>query len=169
MNNLSDLWNLFVTSNTFNFVVMVAIFCVILKKINISEVLENLRLNIIDSIESVKNNKISATENLAKAKDSVKNIDAEIRIKLDGAKETAQSICDTILENTDKRIILIQENTTKSISSEEKSLSAKLTEKAAQAALAIAKNHIIHTLKDRPNLHSKYIDESIQELDRIQF
>lgn len=168
MSNFSFLWNLFVTSNTFNFVVMVALFCLILKKINIIGILENLRLNIVDSIENVKQKKDSANDKLEKAKDSVKNIDGEIRIQLSDAKNAAKALTDAIFENTEQRIILINENAVKSVASEEKSLSAKLTEKAAKAAVALAKNHIIHTLKDRPDLHGKYIDESIQELDRIQ-
>lgn len=168
MSEFLEIWDLIVRSNTFNFVLLVAIFFFLLRKINISKAIEKLQQDIINAIENVKNNKRLADEKLAKAKDSVQNLDKDIELQIEQANANAKAIADTIFENTQKRINTINENVEKSIKTEEKSLSAKLTEKAATAAVALAKNHIINTLKDRPDLHDKYIDESIQELDRIQ-
>ena len=168
MREFLEIWDLIVRSNTFNFVLLLAIFYFIFKKINISQVIEKLQQDIINTIENVKNNKRQADEKLAKAKDSVKNLDKDIEMQMEQANANAKAIADTIFNNTQKRIDTIKTNVDKSITTEEKSLSAKLTEKAAHAAVALAKNHIINTLKDRPDLHDKYIDESIQELDRIQ-
>lgn len=168
MKEFLEIWDLIVRSNTFNFVLLVAIFYFLFKKINISKILDKLQQDIINTIENVRKNKNLAGIKLSQAKESVQNLDKDIEFQLEQANATAKSISDTIFKNTEKRIDLINGNVNKTIATEEKSLSAKLTEKAAAAAVAIAKNHIINTLKDRPDLHDKYIDESIQELDRIQ-
>ncbi len=168
MKEFLEIWDLIVKSNTFNFVLLVAIFCFIFKKINISKILEKLQNDIINAIENVKNSKNIADLKLSKAKESIKNLDKDIENQMAQANKTAQSIADTIFQNTDKSIELINKNVDKVISTEEKSLSSALTEKTAQAAILIAQNHIITTLINRPDLHERYINESIQELDRIQ-
>ena len=168
MKEFAEIWDIIVRSNTFNFVLLVAIFWFLFKKINVSNFIGKLQQDIINAIENVKKSKELAGEKLSKAKDSVKNLESDIKAQIDLADNTAKTISDNILEDTEKRIEIIHSSVDKTIATEEKSLSAKLTEKAAAAAVAIAKNHIINTLKNRPDLHDKYIGESIQELDRIQ-
>lgn len=167
MKEFAEIWDIIVRSNTFNFVLLVAIFWFLFKKINVSNFIGKLQQDIINAIENVKKSKELAGEKLSKAKDSVKNLESDIKAQMDLADNTAKTISDNILEDTEKRIEIIHSSVDKTIATEEKSLSAKLTEKAAAAAVAIAKNHIINTLKNRPDLHDKYIGESIQELDRI--
>ena len=168
MKEFAEIWDIIVRSNTFNFVLLVAIFWFLFKKINVSNFIGKLQQDIINAIENVKKSKELAGEKLSKAKDSVKNLESDIKAQMDLADNTAKTISDNILEDTEKRIEIIHSSVDKTIATEEKSLSAKLTEKTAAAAVAIAKNHIINTLKNRPDLHDKYIGESIQELDRIQ-
>lgn len=168
MNGFFEIWDLIVRSNTFNFVLLVVIFCFVFEKIKITNIIDNLRQRIVDSIENAKNNKNLADTKLSKAKESVKNLDEDINSQLTQAKTTADSIAETVNKNTEKQIELINENVNKTITTEEKTISAKLTEKAASAAIAVAQFHILNTLKNRPDLQNKYIAESIQELDRIQ-
>lgn len=168
MKEFFEIWDLIVKSNTFNFVLLVAIFVYFASKLDFSKILAKLQQDIINAIEAVKNNKKLAGEKLEKAKDSVKNLDSEIELEIKQANDTARAISETIFGTAGKRIETINNNVAKSIRNEEKSLSDKLTEKAASAAVALAKNHIINTLKARPDLQDKYINESIQELDRIQ-
>lgn len=169
MKEFFEIWDIIVKSNTFNFVLLVAIFVYFACKINVREILQKLQQDIVNAIDAVKNNKKLAGEKLEKAKNSVKNLDSEIEAEIKQAHETAQAISEIIFSSAGKRIETINNNVAKTIRNEEKSLSDRLTEKAASAAIALAKNHIINALKDRPDLQDKYINESIQELDRIQF
>ena len=72
------------------------------------------------------------------------------------------------LADKEKRITSIEENVGRAIHSEEKTISARLTRKTAQAAVLTAENHIKNVLKNSPQMHNRYIEESIAELDRIQ-
>lgn len=168
MNGFFEIWDLIVRSNTLNFVLLVVIFCFVFKKIQILNIIDNLRQRIIDNIENAKNLKTLADSKLSKAKDSVKNLEKDINSQLTQAKTTADSIAETVNKNTEKQIELINDNVNKTITTEEKTVSAQLTEKAASAAVAVAQLHILNTLKNRPDLQNKYIAESIHELDRIQ-
>lgn len=168
MKEFLEIWDLIVKSNTFNFVLLVAIFCFIFKKIDISKILDKLQTDIVNTIENVKNNKNLAGIKLSKAKDSIKNLDKDIELQMEQANITAKSITDNIFQTAEKNIELINKNIDKVIATEEKTISSALTEKTAEAAILIAENHIVTTLRNRPELHNKYIEESIQELDRIE-
>lgn len=48
-----------------------------------------------------------------------------------------------------------------------KTLSAKMTEKTLNASIELAKKHIISTLENNQDLHNKFIDESIENIDRM--
>ena len=54
MNELANFWNIIVESNTFNFVVLLIIFAVLCKKMNVASGVEKIKQGIINSINSAK-------------------------------------------------------------------------------------------------------------------
>ncbi len=168
MNELANFWNTIVQTNTFNFAILVLIFAIIFRKIKIGEILENLKDDIVNAIRNAEEEKNKAAIDLTDAKKSVEHLDDEIKKTLQDADNRAKLIAEQILSNTQKEIDLIKSNIDKVIISEEKTLSAGLTDKTAKASIALARNHIKSVLDNQPELHDKYINESINELDRIQ-
>lgn len=57
MNELANFWNIIVESNTFNFAVLLVIFAVLYKKMNVADGIEKIKQGIINSINSAKRNK----------------------------------------------------------------------------------------------------------------
>ena len=51
---------------------------------------------------------------------------------------------------------------------EEKTAAASLSKQTAKASVELAKEHIKQTLNNNPELHAKFINEGIDELDRIK-
>lgn len=168
MNELANIWNMIVQTNTFNFAILVLIFAVIFRKIKLGEVLENLKEEIVKAIKNAEEEKARAKNELAEAKKSIKHLDEDIQAAISSANSRAEQIASQILVNTQKEIDLIKSNIDKIIKAEEKTISTTLADKTAKASIALAKNHIISVLEDQPELHEKYINESINELDRIQ-
>lgn len=168
MNELANLWNTIVQTNTFNFAILVLIFAVIFKKIKLGDILENLKADIVKAIKNAEEEKARAENELSEAQNSIKHLDDDIKSTISNANSRAKQIAEQILGNTQKEIDLIKSNIDKVINAEEKTISATLTDKTAKASIALAKNHIISVLDDKPELHEKYINESINELDRIQ-
>ncbi len=168
MNELANLWNTIVQTNTFNFAILVLIFAIIFKKIKIGEIIENLKNDIVKSIKLAEDEKSKASSELAEAKKSIEHLDDEINLTLKDAESRAKMIAEQIFDNTQKGIEVIKSNIDKVILNEEKTISTALTDKTAKASIELARNHIMSVLEKQPELHEKYINESIKELDRIQ-
>ncbi len=164
MNTIIQIWNTIVKSNTFNFLVMLLILNWIINKFDIAGKLENFKSSIINSINKADEEKQTAAEELLKAQKSVENLDKEISEKINEAKDHAQKLAKSVIEQNENKIQRIEANVEAVINTEEKKISSILTSKAAKASVELAKNHIISVLKSHPELHDKFINQSIQEL-----
>lgn len=169
MHDVTQIWNIIVTSNTFNIVVMVILLAFIVKKYKILQILDKARENVINSIEQSKIEKENAKTKLEEANNLIKNLDSEISSTLKEAEKQGEFLSKNISNDADSRIANITGNIERVIQSEEKTVSTRLSRKAAAAAVYTAKAHICEILKNSPDKHNKYIQESINELDRIQF
>jgi len=166
---ISHIWNIIVTSNTFNFIVFVLILAWIFKKINIGEIISSLQVKIIKIIEDAKKEKEEALLKLSNAKKAVENLGEEMKVIVDDAQKSAEVISNKILSEAQKQLESIESNAIKVIDAEEKMLISKLTKSTSKASVEIAKARIEKTLEETPTLHEKYINESIDELDRLIF
>lgn len=68
MNELANFWNIIVESNTFNFAVLLLIFAILYKKLNISNTVEKIKQDVINTINNAKTEKENAKTNLWKQK-----------------------------------------------------------------------------------------------------
>ncbi len=168
MKNILDIWNFIVHSNAFNFIVMVLLLSWIIKKINLKESLNVMKNNIIDKIENSKSEKESANKILDDAKEQVKNLDIEIQKRLKQAENHGQDLAEKIFKDTELKIKQIENNIEKVIDTEEKTLSADLTKKTVKASVELAVKQVQNILANNPQLHEKFINESIDEIDRIK-
>lgn len=167
MNELANFWNIIVESNTFNFAVLLIIFAVLYKKMNVADGIEKIKQGIINSINSAKEEQKCAKNKLKDAKKSIENIDSDIAKQLEDAVQRGEGLANQILANTEEKVRLIEKNVKRVINAEEKTLSAKMTEKILNASIELAKKHIISTLENNQDLHNKFIDESIENIDRM--
>ena len=168
MDNLLHIWDTIVKSNTFNFIVMLLLLGWIVKKINLTNTLNKFKSDIIKSIENSKQEKENGISALKDAEKSVENIEAEIAERLEIAKKQAENIEKDILNLADNKIKQIENSIFKVIENEEKRISTKLIYNTTQDAVKLAKEKISKLLEENPILHEKFINESLEELDRIK-
>ena len=164
MNTIAQIWNTIVTSNFFNFVVMVLILAWIIKKFDLINKLENSKSKIKEVIKNSEREKINAQNEFLKTQKSVEYLEDEIKIKLEDAEKRAETIAKSIEIQTEEKVKKIKSNISRVIQAEEKTISAKLSQKTAKASSEIAKAHIKSVLQAHPELHEKYINQSIEEL-----
>ncbi len=164
MNTIAQIWNTIVTSNFFNFVVMVLILAWIIKKFDLINKLENSKSKIKEVIKNSEQEKINAQNEFLETQKSVENLENEITASLQEAQKRADSIADSIKTQTENKVKKIKDNIIRVIQAEEKTISAKLSQKTAKASSEIAKAHIKSILQSHPELHEKYINQSIEEL-----
>lgn len=165
----SHIWNLIVESNTFNFIIFVVCFALIFKKINLAGMIGSLQEKIVKVLNEVEKDKNEALEKLASAEKEVENLGSELETILNEAKNSAEVIGKKILSEAEKQLQNIEQNAKKVIDAEEKMIISSLTKDTSKASVAAAKNHIQNVLTQTPTLHEKYIDECIEELDKVNF
>ncbi|MBP3821174.1 hypothetical protein J6G99_05965 [bacterium] len=154
-------------TNTINFLIMALLLVWICKKIN-------LKISLNKSIETVKNailnsenEKTSAKKNLDDAKETLKNLPKEINTIETLSKEKIDVFKKQVNENTKKTIEAINANIDKVTEIEEKKISNAMTKQALEVSVETSKNKIIEKLASNPELHEKFIDESLKELENI--
>jgi len=166
---LTHLWNKIVASNTFNFLIFIAIFAWIFKRINVKGIIDSLQAAILKVLEAAKREKDEAQNQLLLAEKAVENLGEELKVIVEDATKSAKVIGEKILSEAQKQVESIEKNATKVIEAEEKLLISKLTRSTSKASVEVAKSHITNVLVETPTLHEKYINESIDELDKLNW
>lgn len=169
LTSISNIWNIIVESNTFNFILFALVFAWLFKKINLKAVFNSLQQKIIEVLEAAKKTREEAHNELLQAEKSVENLGEELKIIVEDAEKSANFIGEKIMNEAKKQLESIESNATKVIDAEEKILISKLTKSTSKVSVEVAKSHIKGVLEQTPSLHEKYIDESIDELDRLSF
>lgn len=167
MENFSEIWNLIVKSNTFNFILFVLIFAVIFKKINISEIISSMQAAIIKLIEAARSARDEAFKSLKESENSARFVGGEVAKIMMESENTAKALEEKIRTDAEKQVENIASNAEKLIIAEERLIKNSLSRKAALASMEIAKQHIVSVLENNQNLHEKFINESIDALDRL--
>lgn len=169
LSKISEIWNIIVQSNTFNFVLFVLILAWVAKKIDVGQIISSLQAKIIKLIDDVKREHEAAKNELLNAEKAVENLPTELKEIIQDAEKSADVISKKIMTEAEKQLESINNNAQKVIDAEEKLLISTLTKNTSKASIEAAKSHIQNTLTEAPSLHEKYINESIDELDRLNF
>lgn len=162
-----EIWKTFIQSNTFNFVVFALIFAWIFKKIDIKKAIAGLQNAVVEIIEAAKKEKQTALKELKSAKSAVKNLPKEVEKILSDADKNADILSKKVLADAKKQAENIELNAQKLITAEEKAAVSSITQKAAKASVDKALADITAALEKNPELHNKFIEDSIDELDRL--
>ena len=163
------IWNIIVESNTLNFIIFVLLLGLIMKKVNIAGAISSLQQKIVKIIDDAKQEKSDALNALNQAEKAVENLGTELKEIVDDAQKSANVLGEKILNEAKKQVEDIENNAKKVIEAEEKLLISKLAKQTSQQSVEAAKSHITNVLSETPTLHEQYINESIDELDRLNF
>ena len=168
MDKFLEIWNWLMSTNIFNFVVMVALLYYISVKFDFSGKLEEARLKVVASIRESEDEKRLREEEYEKSAEVASHIDEEIYEALGIAEKSANALGRKMLE--DARVITrgIITSTQKRIDAKMSLLQAELMKKTALAAVEVAKQNIEQELAEHLELHDKFIYESLNALDEVR-
>jgi F-type H+-transporting ATPase subunit b len=139
------------------------------KVIDVPAAIDALQEKIKKLIEDAKAAKEKSIEELKNAEHAVKHVGEEVKAIIDDAESTAERLGTKILEDAKKQVESIGINAKKVIEAEEKKAQSFLSQRASLASLELAKKHIKWTLGEKKHLHAKFINDSMDELDRLNF
>lgn len=162
-----EFWNVIVQSNTFNFLIFIGLFALLFKKINFGAMMDSLQAKVMVLIEDAKRAKDDSINELKKTQEVSSKVPMEVKNILDNAEVTADRLGKRILEDAEKQVNSIYKNTDGVVESEGQKIISTLSKKTALASLELAKAHIVKTLQVKPQYHAKFIEDSINELDRF--
>ncbi len=167
MENLIEIWKQICESNLFNFVVMVLLLAWLVKKFDLGAKIEAGRKKIESNIAESETVKEENLKKLYEVQEASTKIDEEMLKVFSSAEEKARFVGEKLLEEGKIQAESIKENSKKTIDTNIKTVKNEIIKETAQEAMKLAEQHIKSTLESDPNLHQKFIWESIDAIDGI--
>ncbi len=164
-----EIWNLIVKTNTFNFIIFVALFAIIIKYAKVGNMITSMQAKVKQFIDDSVNAKEKSKKELQIAEQKVQNVTSEIKKIHDNADLNAMRLERKILADAHIQSESILQNADKVNEANGKKIISELSQEAALVSVELAKRHIISVLKKKPQYHAKFVSDSINELDRFNF
>ena len=155
-------------SNIINFLIMVWLLGYFVKKMNLSKSFEQGIENVKSLITKSDEARSTSKKHFDEAQILINGLPEDIKNLEANSADKINIFKDKINENAKKTIFNLSTNIEKLISIEEKKISNLLTEATSKDAISQAKINLEKLLEEKPQLHDKFIENSIAELDRIQ-
>lgn len=168
MQEIISFFKYLATSNTINFIIMIVILYAIVKKLNVGASFDKSITGVESSIKKSDESKQNSENLLKEATAAMEKLPEDIKFIENEAISKAEVFKNKIEESTQKTIFNIEKGIDRAVSIEEKKLSNLLTGKTIVASVELAKNHIENMLENNPDLHQKFIQESINELEKVK-
>ena len=163
-----EIWTIIVKSNAFNFLILLGFIIILAKVFKVGNLIDSACNKVKENVQNSDIAKENSEQKLKEANETVKNIANEVKEIFYNAQKNAELIGEKILKDADIRRENIYDNAQKTIEKEGKKIAMTLTQKTALASFEVAKNHIINTLKQKPDYHNDFIKQSIDELNRLK-
>ena len=164
---MSDFVDILLKSNTLNFIIVAAVIVFAAIKLNIKEKLENIKNEIKDYVDTSTNEKELAEKELIKAKASVDKLPSDIREIKNDTEKSVKNLELKVQDEIADRKKDIDNNAKRLLNLETKKFQSKLINILSIKSIELAKNNAIEQLKGNNELHNFYINEAIEELDKI--
>lgn len=168
MDSITSFLKYLATSNSINFLIMLMIFGWIIKKINLNKIFEQMKETVVNNITLSDKQKDDSNKKYKEAEELLKNLPEDVKILEKNCKEKI-SVFETQLEKkTQNSIDIINSNITKNLTIDEKILSNNITGLTAKESIKKAKVNLINLLKENNDLHNKFIQNSLDELEKVK-
>ncbi|MBR2526488.1 ATP synthase F0 subunit B [bacterium] len=164
-----QIFNIIVQTNTFNFIIFVILFAIIIKFAKVGNLISSMQLKVKQYVDDSEKAKINSETELKKAEEKVNNVGEEIKEIMDNADLNAVRIERKILADANIQSESILFNADKLNDANGKRIISDLSQEAALTSVELAKKHIIKVLDKKPQYHAKFIEDCIKELDGFTF
>lgn len=163
-----EIWKLLVESNTINFLIVLSVILFIAKKMNISEKINNIEDEIKNFVDASTDEKKNSEVELKKIEDKIKLLPCEI----EDMNKTAQINIESITQGIENQVIEkkkdIDGNANRILNLETKKFKSKIINTVTEASINLAKENAIKQLENNKELHCHYIEEAINEIDKVK-
>lgn len=164
---MSDIIHLLIHSNTLNFIIVLSIIVVLVVKLNLKAKIEVLRDEIKNYVDFSVNEKKVAEQNLSLINEKIQKLPEQIQNIEESTEKSVKSIGEKIKVDIEEQKQDLANTAERIFNLEMKKFKQKLTSVLSEKSVEIAKENAVNQLRENTELHNKYIDNAIEELDRI--
>ena len=157
-----------VSTNLFNFLIVLVVLALVVIFCKIPQKLEDAREKVVEKIKASEEEKRIREEEYKAETENVSHIDDEIYNALSQAEKSANALGKKMLDDANIITRGIITSTQKRIDAQINLLQADLLKKTAETSVELAKEHIKSELEAKPELHDKFIYESLEALNEVQ-
>lgn len=154
-------------SNTINFIIMLGILAVIVIKMNLKASMDISISNVADIIKKSDEAKSESVTKLEKSKAEIEKLPTDIENLKKEAKVKADVFKKQIENSSSEEISNIKNSVSRVMSIEEKKISNDLQKKTIEESILMAEKNIKRMLSENSDLHRQFIQESLDELDKV--
>ena len=164
---MAEIWQIIVQSNTLNFLIVLAVVLFIVSKLDVKSKLEVMKDEIKTYVDASSKEKEDAKNELDEINEKIKHLPEEIADIKQSAENNIRGIEKRINEEIDEKKKDIENNAKRILGLETKKFKSRLSGILSQASIDLAKKNALEQLNDNRELHDRYINEAIDEIDRI--
>lgn len=154
-------------SNTINFIIMLGILAVIVIKMNLKASMDTSISNVARIIKKSDEAKSESVTKLEKSKAEIEKLPTDIENLKKEAKVKADVFKKQIENSSSDEISNIKNSVSRVMSIEEKKISNDLQKKTIEESILMAEKNIKRMLSENSDLHRQFIQESLDELDKV--
>lgn len=154
-------------SNTINFIIMLGILAVIVIKMNLKASMDTSISNVAAIIKKSDDAKSESITKLEKSKAEIEKLPTDIENLKKEAKVKADVFKKQIENSSSEEISNIKNSISRVMSIEEKKISNALQKKTIEESILMAEKNIKRLLSENSDLHRQFIQESLDELDKV--
>ena len=164
---MSDIFHLIIHSNLINFLIVLGIIIVLVVKLNLNGKIEILRDEIKTYVDTSVQEKEVAEQKLSSIKQKIEELPSQIKDIEIKTENSVKSIGEKIKADIQEQKQDISNNAERIFNLEMKKFKQKLTSALSEKSIEIARENAVKQLNENNEMHNKYIDSAIDELDGI--
>ncbi len=154
-----------IQSNTLNFIAVLIVLVWIFSKLNIPKNLENEKDVITSYVNEAEKEKADAENRLNKINEKIKKLPEEIKRIERSTKNNIEGLERKSKSDIEEKKADIDGNVKRIMDLETKKFKSKLTSLLSEASVNLARDNALKQFENNREMHDKYIDEAIQEID----
>lgn len=155
-------------SNLINFLLVLALFWFILSKMKVKDKITKAHAQEKQAILNSDNEKEKSIFNLKEIKESINTLGAELAKIFNDGKKIIEDLGKTAKNEINEIEQIFENNAKKMLNIENEKIKLETRAELAKKSIDVAKNKLTDALKQDKNLHKKFIDDAISELDEIE-
>lgn len=164
---MSDILQLLIQTNTLNFLIVLFLIIFLVIKLNLKDKIEVLRSEIKDYVDASVNEKEQSDKDLEIIKKKVDKLPLVIEKIQKSTENSVKNLGEKIKNEIEEQKKDIENNAERIFNLETKKFKEKLTSLLSEKSVEIARENALNQLNQNNDLHNKYIDNAIDEIDRI--